>query len=294
MFLLDDEESDASSPAEETIAAGRRKFDDEEDEDDVSPCRPAISRLIVPQADMPSSKQVLDSWDAAEDSEVEREKAKKAAEAKAAAEAEAKANKKSKTQRVAEKIAERQRAKEAGEDYDSDEETESQKKERLRAAQKEADLKHAEDLFGGDVGSVPSGRRANIKGSVVPDPNNPDNLIDLATMPLFTPKTKAQFEQLREVLAPLVAKNAKAAHYTLFLTELAKQMARDMPSDQIKKVASALTTLSNEKMKEEKSQQGGGKKTKAAKTKTTLAVGRPAVADTTVYDEEAFGDDDFM
>lgn len=237
---------------------------------------------------------MLDSWDAAEDSEVEREKAKKAAEAKAAAEALAKANKKSKTQRMAEKIAERKQAKEEGDDDDSDDEDELTKKERLRAAQKEADLKHAEDLFGGDVGSVPSGRRANIKGSVVPDPSNPDNLIDLAAMPLFAPKTKSQFEQLREVLGPLVAKNAKAPHYAIFLTELAKAMARDMPSDQIKKVASALTTLSNEKMKEEKSQQGGGKKTKAAKTKTTLAVGRPAVADTTAYDDDAFGDDDFM
>lgn len=238
---------------------------------------------------------MLDSWDAAEDSEVEREKAKKAAEAKAKAEAEAKANKKSKTQRMQEKIAERQRMKEEGDDYDSEEETEIEKKERLLREQKEADLRHAEDLFGGDVGSVPSSRKAVIKGSVVPDPKNPENLIDLSAMPLFDPKTKAQFETLREVLAPIIGgNNAKKAHYALFLTEFAKQLARDMPSDQIKKVASALTTLSNEKMREEKAQQGSGKKSKAAKTKTTLAISRPSVTDTTAYDEETFGDDDFM
>lgn len=236
---------------------------------------------------------MLDSWDAAEDSEVEREKAKKAAEVKAKAEAEAKANKKSKTQRLQEKIAERQRMKEDG-DEDSEEETDAQRKERLLREQKEADLRHAEDLFGGDVGSVPSSRKAVIKGSVVPDPKNPENLIDLSAMPLFDPKTKAQFETLREVMAPIIGgENAKKAHYALFLTEFAKQLARDLPSDQIKKVASTLTTLSNEKMREEK-QQGGAKKSKAAKTKTTLAISRPTATDTTAYDEETFGDDDFM
>lgn len=194
---------------------------------------------------------------------------------------------------MAEKIAERQRLKEEG-DSDSDEESESEKRARLARAQKDADLKHAEDLFGGDVGSVPSTRKATIKGSLVPDPKNPDNLVDLAAMPLFDPKTKAQFEQLRNVLGPLISANAKKAPYALFMAEFAKQIARDLPSDQIKKVASGLTTLSNEKMKEEKAQQGSGKKTKAAKTKTTLAIGRPAVADTTAYDDETFGDDDFM
>lgn len=145
------------------------------------------------------------------------------------------------------------------------------------------------------MGGVPSSRKAVIKGSTVPDPNNPDNLIDLAAMPLFDPKTKAQFEALREVVGPIIASNAKKAHYALFLVEFAKKLAGELPSDQIKKVASALTTLSNERMKEEKAQQGG-KKSKAAKTKTTLAIGRgPATTvDTKNYDDEDFGDDDFM
>lgn len=238
--------------------------------------------------------QVLDSWDAAEDSEVEREKTKKAEEAKAKAEAEAKANKKSKAQRVQEKIAERQRRKEAGEDSEDDEdEDEAEKRARLALAQKEADLKHAEDLFA-DVGGVPASRKATIKGSVVSDPKDPDNLIDLSAMPLFDPKTKSQFEQLREVVGPIISGNYKKAHYALFLTEFTKQLAKDMPSDQIKKVASALTTLGNEKMKEEKAAEKGGKKSKAAKTKTTLAMSRASAADTTAYDDNAFGDDDFM
>ncbi|PSS05212.1 eukaryotic translation initiation factor 3 subunit J [Coniella lustricola] len=270
MGKWDDEEADSSSP-EETVVAGRRKFDDEEDDDDV-----------------------LDSWDAAEDSEVEREKAKKAAEAKAKAEEEAKANKKSKAQRVADRIAERQRLKEEGDDYDDEDETEADKRARLALAQKEADLKHAEDLFGGDVGSVPAGRKATIKGSVVSDPNNPDNLIDLSAIPLFDPKTKMQFEALREVLAPILAANTKKPQYALFMIEFVKSITRDMQSDQIKKVASALTTLSNERMKEEKANAGSGKKSKAAKTKTTVNIARPTQTDTTAYDDDAFGDDDFM
>lgn len=141
---------------------------------------------------------------------------------------------------------------------------------------------------------MPSGRKAVIKGSTVPDPKDPSNLIDLSTIALFDPKTKANFEQLREVMGPIISNNAKKAHYTLFLVEFAKQLAKDLPSDQIKKVASAMTTLSNEKLKEEKAQEKGGKKTKAAKTKTTLAISRPTATDTTAYDDNEFGDDDFM
>jgi len=45
--------------------------------------------------------------------------------------------------------------------------------------------------------------------------------------------------------------------------------------------------MSNEKMKEEKAAEKGGKKTKAAKTKTSLAAGRDVAhrADTTAYDD---------
>lgn len=261
--------SSSEAPAV-TVPAGRRKFDDEEAED----------------------SDVLDSWDAAEDSEVEREKAKKAAELKAKAEAEAAANKKSKAQRVAERQAERARQL-AEEDSSDDEETEAQKRDRLRRTEKEADLRHAEDLFAG-VGGVTSRKTTNA--SVIIDPSNPNSTVDLADLPVFNPTTKTQFETLRTTLVPLLTAHSKKPHYGLFLQEFAKQLAKELQSDQIKKVASTLTTLSNEKMKEEKAAEKGGKKSKAAKTKTTLAgVGRPtAAADVSTYDDDAFGDDDFM
>ncbi|OLN95892.1 Eukaryotic translation initiation factor 3 subunit J [Colletotrichum chlorophyti] len=254
------EESSGPSPA----LAVRRKFDDEEDGDDV-----------------------LDSWDAAEDSEVEREKAKKAEEAKAKALEEAKKNKKSKTQRIAE--LKEERAKRAEDDDDDYEETEAERRERLRRTEKESDLKHAEDLFG-DIG-VPSGRKANLAGTAVSiDPNDPTKTANIADMPLFNPSTKTQFEHLRTTLTPIIANNARKPHYGLFLQEFAKALAKDLPSDQIKKVASTLTALGNEKMKEEKAAQGGNKKSKAAKTKVSAVVSRAPAADTEAYDDDAFGE----
>jgi translation initiation factor 3 subunit J len=234
-------------------------------------------------------RQVLESWDAAEDSEVEREKAKKAAEAKAKAEEEAKALKKSKAERIALHQADRARAKAEADDDSSDEETEAQKRDRLRRTEKEADLRHAQDLF--EAVGISSGRKATTAGSaVVIDASDPTKTIDLRTLPLFNPATKAQFETLRETLVPILSNSAKRAHYVLFLQELTKQLAKDLPSDQIKKISSTLTTLANERMKEEKAADKGGKKSKAAKTKTTLAgVNRPNVTDVGTY-EESFGE----
>lgn len=269
----DEEESDSSSssgsPATAAaIAAGRRKFDDEEDDSDV-----------------------LESWDAAEDSEVEREKAKKAAEVKAVADAEAAANKKSKKQRIEELRAER--AKMLAEGGDSDDETEGERRERLKRTELESDLNHAADLFSG-IGVNPN-RKAVSAGAAIPiDPKDPSKTVNLGELPLMNPQTKLQFENMRNVLVPIIGGNSKKAHYTLFLQEFSKQLSKDLPSDQIKKIASTLTALGNEKMKEEKAADKGGKKSKAQKTKTSVVIGRtnPA-ADTATYEED-FGDDDFM
>ncbi|KFA64660.1 hypothetical protein S40285_06163 [Stachybotrys chlorohalonatus IBT 40285] len=268
----DEEESSGSTPptSPPVNAVRRRQFDDEEDDSDV-----------------------VDDWDAAEDSEVEREKAKKAEEAKAKAAAEAAANKKPKAQRIAEHQAERaRRLAEEGESED-EEETEAERRERLRRTEKESDMKHAQDLFG-EVGVI-SGRKAQTSATAVTiDAKDPTKTINLPDLPLFNPQTKLQFENLRNALVPSIGANSKKAHYALFLQEFAKQLAKELPSDQIKKVASTLTALSNEKMKEEKAADKGGKKSKAAKTKTSLVTSRANATDTNTYEDDAFGDDDFM
>ena len=125
---------------------------------------------------------------------------------------------------------------------------------------------------------------------VTADPNDPTSAVDLTSLPIFNPTTKDQFAKLRETLTPILAANSRKAHYTLFMQEFTKQIVKELPSEQIKKIASGLTTLSNEKMKEEKAAEKGGKKTKAAKSKTSLVANRDTSyrADTTVYDDAEF------
>lgn len=248
--------------------------------------------MLVTVSTQPANiAKVLDSWDAAEDSEVEREKAKKAAETKARADAEAAANKKSKKQRIEEHRAER--AKQLAEEDSDEDETEAERRERLKRQELDADLHHAADLFGG-IG-ISNGRKATTAGSAIPiDPKDPTKTVDLASLPLVNPQTKLQFENMRNVLVPIIAgQNYKKAHYGLFLQEFCKQLSKDLQSDQIKKIASALTALGNEKMKEEKAAEKGGKKSKAAKTKSSLVTTRANTAEVATYDDD-FGDDDFM
>ncbi|KAI9893986.1 MAG: Translation initiation factor 3 subunit J component [Vezdaea aestivalis] len=268
-----DDEDDSTPPSSPPVpaAARRSKFEDEEDDD----------------SDVPSD------WEGADDSEEEAAKSKAAAEAKAKADALAAANKKSKTQRIAEREAEKKRQQdEEDEETDSSEEDESSRRDRLRQTEQASDLKHAEDLFG-DIGVSKS--RANAKAVVSKGGANTGETVDLASLPLFNPTTKDQFTKLRDILVPILAANNKKGHYSLFLQEFCKQLAKDMPSDQIKKVSSTLTALGNERMKEEKSADKTGKKTKAQKTKTTLAIGRSVASkDVNNYADEDFGDDDFM
>jgi translation initiation factor 3 subunit J len=172
-------------------------------------------------------------------------------------------------------------------DSSSEEEDEAERRERLRQTEQDADLKHAEDLFG-NIGI--NKNRSATKAVVIADPSNPTSAVELSSLPIFNPSTKDQFLKLREALVPILTANSKKAHYTLFMQELTKQIVNDLPSDQIKKIASGLTTLSNEKMKEEKAAEKGGKKSKAAKTKSALVASRDVSsrADTTIY-----GNDDF-
>jgi len=267
----EDEEDSTPPSSPPAIAPTRRKFDDEEDEDDV-----------------------LDSWDAADDSEVEREKAAQTAAAKAKAEAEAAAMKKSRTQRITEHQADRRRREEEEEETSSDEdEDEYERRTRLRLSEKDADLKHAEDLFG-DVDL--NRNRGTPKAVVVGDDSDPTKAIDLSAMPLFKPATKDQFTKLTATLIPLLTPLSKKPHYSLWVQEFAKQLVKEMSSADVKKLASSLTTVSNEKMREEKSADKSSKKSKASKTKITLNANRDFTtkADTTLYGGDDLNDDDFM
>ena len=133
-----------------------------------------------------------------------------------------------------------------------------------------------------------------VKGTVI---EQDGNTVDLAKVSLFAPTTKDQFAQLTAVLAPLLAQQSKKPQYSLWLQEFSKRLVVELPSAEIKKVASQLTALMNEKLKEEKAAEKGGKKTKAAKSKATLSAGRDigrGAADTATYGDDTLDDDDFM
>jgi len=245
---------------------------------------------------------VLDSWEAAEDSDEERAKEEKAKVAAAAAAA----AKKSKTQRIADHQAASAAKKAAAEAerLASENETPDARRRRVQQEEIENDLKHAVDLFSGttiedraDHGSTSPApiTDAKRKAILVVDPADASKSIDLGTLPLFNPTTKKQFQDLQDILAPLLAAHAKKPHYPHFVQEMTRLLIKDMSSEQIRKVASTCTTLTNEKLREEKAAEKGGKKTKAQKTKTVL-VGAGGKAneelDTKTYDE--FEEGDFM
>lgn len=175
-------------------------------------------------------------------------------------------------------------------DEESETEDEADKRARLREAEKNADFKNAEDLLDSGLGQ----KKRATKAIVIENKDKPGEAIDLSSIALFKPATKTQFEALSEVLVPLLRASSNKPHFSIWAQNFTKQICQDMPSAEIKKAASALTALSNEKMKEEKQADKTGKKTKAQQTKTKLAgVSRGGTTDTTAYDD-GLDEDDFM
>lgn len=153
-------------------------------------------------------------------------------------------------------------------------------------------MKHAEDLFG----EIDLKRnRGAPKAVVITDAADPTNSVDLSAMALFKPTTKDQFAHLSDTLAPLLTPHSKKPQYSLWVQDFTKRLVKDLPSADIKKIASALTTASNEKMREERAADKGSKKSKAAKTKVSLVSHRDNQIDNTAYEGgDDLDDDDFM
>lgn len=136
--------------------------------------------------------------------------------------------------------------------------------------------------------------RGAPKAVVVTDSTDPTKSVDLSSMPLFKPTTKDQFSRLSDTLLPLLTPHSKKPHYALWAQDFARKLVKELPSQEIKKIASALTTASNEKMREERTADKGNKKTKAAKTKVSLVASRDNQVDNNSYGDDGLADDDFM
>jgi len=185
-------------------------------------------------------------------------------------------------QKLAEKEAEKAARRAAGEDegsFDEDDVLDPRAKAlRDRQRELEADLKNAADLFGQtSVNDAPS---------------------DLASIQKADPKTKDEFIALsRQIMELVISKHQDKPLYATFVEHHVKELASSLRDVDVRKAASSLTALANEKQKESKDKTGGKKKKGAAKP----ALGGAKTVnklDTNLYDEalDDFGNDpnDFM
>jgi len=193
---------------------------------------------------------VKDNWDDIEDDEAEDKPAQNG-------EANAAVPKKKKT--LKEKIAEREEKKRLEQEQKRKELEEEEsarqlspeemaaEKARQRQLQEESDLLLAVETFGGVPGDATRGQ------------------IDA-----MEPSSKDDFDKFEELLRAKIAKYEKSPHYVPFLENLFRQLSVDLEADDIKRLGSTLTALSNEKARQQKGAKGKHKK----KQKASLVVGK--------------------
>jgi len=148
------------------------------------------------------------------------------------------------------------------------------KKRLEREREVEADMKNASDLLGAT--SIGSSSK------------------DLSDILKANPKTKEDFIHLSNRIIEVVVKRLQNRPlYAQFLEHHIRELATPLKDVDVRKCASTLTTLANEKQKEQRDP----KKKKGAKT-ALLTKKAGKVADTSIYNEalDDFGDgpDDFM
>lgn len=87
---------------------------------------------------------------------------------------------------------------------------------------------------------------------------------ELKNITSFNPKTKEEFAELSSMLITLIKRHQEKPLYATFVEMHAKALAQPLKDVDIRKTASGLTTLANEKQKEAKDKASGKKKPKAA------------------------------
>jgi len=187
-------------------------------------------------------------------------------------------------QKLAEKEAERQARLAAGEDevdYDEDAVLDPRAKAQLEKQRElESDLTNATELFGS----------ATVKGSSDEDL---DKILE------STPKSKEDFVALSDaIIAHIIKRHQDKPLYGSFVEHHVRSLAAPLRDVEVRKAASGLTTLANEKQREQRDKLSGKKKAKSAGKPILGASKLGNKLDTTVY-EEALDDigsnaDDFM
>ncbi|EIN10062.1 translation initiation factor eIF3 subunit [Punctularia strigosozonata HHB-11173 SS5] len=188
--------------------------------------------------------------------------------------------------KLAEKEAEKaKRATEGVEsdDYDEDAVLDPREKARLdRERELKSDLNNAADLFGQSA----TGTSASS---------------ELNSLLTFNPRTKDEFhEYSKKIIEVLINRLQDKPLYPAFVEQHVRDLAMPLRDVEVRKAASGLTTLANEKQKEQRDKASGKKKSNTkANAKATLGSAKGVgKIDTGVYDEalDDFGNDpnDFM
>jgi translation initiation factor 3 subunit J len=187
-------------------------------------------------------------------------------------------------QKLAEKEAERQARLAAGDsevDYDEDAVLDPRAKAQLEKQRElESDLSHATELFGS----------ATVKDS---------SDADLDEILKSTPKSKEDFIALSDaIIAHIIERHQDKPLYGAFVEHHVRALAAPLRDVEVRKAASGLTTLANEKQREQREKLSGKKKPRSTGKPILGASKLGNKLDTTVYDEalDDFGSnaDDFM
>ncbi|KAJ6623985.1 translation initiation factor eIF3 subunit [Mycena sp. CBHHK59/15] len=185
--------------------------------------------------------------------------------------------------KLAQKEAERAARIEAGDedDYDSDAVLDPREKAR-RDQERElnADLNNAAELFGA----------AALGGT---------SSAELDSLISFQPRTKDDFIKFSNQIIEFVIKRHQTKPlYPAFVEHLVRELAMPLKDVEVRKAASGLTTLANEKQKEQRDKASGKKKPKTGGKPALGAAKVSSKVDTNLYDEalDDFGGngDDFM
>jgi len=182
--------------------------------------------------------------------------------------------------KLAEKEAAKAARRAAGEDsddYDEDAVLDPREKARRdKERELNADLNNAADLFGAAALGGTSSKEL-------------DSLISAQ------PRTKEDFIALsNNIMEFIIKRHQDKPLYAAFVEAHVRELAMPLRDVDVRKAASALTTLANEKQKEQRDKTSGKKKPKAA-AKPALGASKPAAKfDTSVYDEALDDTDEFM
>ena len=156
--------------------------------------------------------------------------------------------------KIAEKEAMKAARAAAGEDdvYDEDDVLDPREKARRdKERELNSDLANAVELLTG----------ATINGPVRPGSSEPE----LDKLLSANPKTKEEFQEYsKNVIELLIKKHQHKPLYASFVEAHVRELAQPLKDVEVRKAASGLTTLANEKQKEQRDKTSGKKKPKAA------------------------------